>query len=80
MVGVDPRPAARKSFRAVAVPAGPPFNWLTTSPYPLSRCHLLVEGSNDSDMLSGQIGSHHATNKLAEDFSHQEAVTRKYLH
>ena len=30
-------------------------------------------------MLSGQIGSHHATNKLTEVFSHQEAVTKEVL-
>jgi hypothetical protein len=37
-----PMPSSTENlFRAVAVPAWPPpFNWLTTSSYPLSRCQI----------------------------------------
>ena len=37
-----PTPSSTENlFRAVAVPAWPPpFNWLTTSSYPLSRCQI----------------------------------------
>ena len=64
-----PTPSSTEIFFAPSqCRPGRPFNWLTTSPYPLSRSYPTKPLARSAPI------------KLAEDFSHQEAVTWKYLH